>query len=93
MKVSWNVLILFAISLNISIFTTSKASVVADGAQVTRIASGYSFTEGPAVDAAGNVFFTDQPNNKIMKLSPEGVLSVFLSPCGRANGLFFDRDG
>jgi len=93
MKVSWYVLILFAISLNISILTTSKASVVADGAQVTRIASGYSFTEGPAVDAVGNVFFTDQPNNKIMKLSPEGTLSVFLSPCGRANGLFFDRDG
>ncbi|MBN2131136.1 MAG: SMP-30/gluconolactonase/LRE family protein, partial [Sedimentisphaerales bacterium] len=53
----------------------------------------FSFTEGPAVDAAGNVFFTDQPNDRIMKWSADGTLSVFLAPCGRSNGLYFDRDG
>ncbi len=93
MKSSWMVFVAVILSLSIGVFTTANASVVADGAKPQKIAAGYSFTEGPAVDAAGNVFFTDQPNNKIMKLSTDGTISTFLSPCGRANGLFFDRHG
>ena len=53
----------------------------------------YKFTEGPAVDAQGNVFFTDQPNNRIMKWSTDGTVSVYMDSAGRANGLFFDRQG
>jgi gluconolactonase len=93
MKVSWTSLAGIISALVIFSFTEVNASVIAPGAQLQKIASGYSFTEGPAVDAAGNVFFTDQPNNKIMKLSTNGTLSVFLTPCGRANGMYFDRDG
>jgi gluconolactonase len=93
MKVSWTSLAGIILSLVICSFTGVNASVIAPGAQLQKIASGYSFTEGPAVDAQGNVFFTDQPNNKIMKLSTNGTLSVFLTPCGRANGMYFDRDG
>lgn len=57
------------------------------------VAKQFKFTEGPAVDRAGNVFFTDQPNNKIWKYSTAGKLSVFLSPAGRANGLYFNQQG
>lgn len=57
------------------------------------VAKQFKFTEGPAVDRAGNVFFTDQPNNKIWKYSTDGKLSVFLSPAGRANGLYFNQQG
>lgn len=57
------------------------------------VAKQFKFTEGPAVDRAGNVFFTDQPNNKIWKYNTAGQLSVFLSPAGRANGLYFDQKG
>ena len=39
----------------------------------------------------GNVFFTDQPNDRILKWSVEGKLSTFLQPCGRSNGLCFDQ--
>ncbi|RZK23225.1 MAG: SMP-30/gluconolactonase/LRE family protein [Hymenobacter sp.] len=55
------------------------------------VAKQFKFTEGPAVDRAGNVFFTDQPNNKIWKYSTDGKLSVFLAAAGRANGLYFDQ--
>jgi len=74
-------------------FGAEGASVVAEGAELGTLCSGFVFTEGPAADAEGNVFFTDQPNNRIWKLSVDGKLSVFLSPCGRSNGLFFDRQG
>lgn len=57
------------------------------------ISSAFSFTEGPAVNKRGDVFFTDQPNNKIWKYSVEGKLSLFSAQAGRANGLYFDPKG
>jgi gluconolactonase len=67
--------------------------VVAPGAAVEKLAGGFEFTEGPTCDAAGNVFFTDQPNDRILKWSVEGQLSTFLQPAGRANGMCFDAGG
>jgi len=62
--------------------------------QVTTLGTGYSFTEGPAVDRHGNVFFTDQPNDKIYRWEAEtGKITLFLEGTGRANGMAFDRDG
>ena len=52
-----------------------------------------AFTEGPAVDADGSVYFSDIANNRIMRLAPDGLLSVFREPSGRANGQAFDREG
>jgi gluconolactonase len=82
----------------ISILTFSckaqEDSIVAEGAQVTLVAADYEFTEGPAVDTNGNVFFTDQPNDKIIKWSADdNTVSVYMEPSGRANGLYFDHDG
>lgn len=58
------------------------------------IQTGFSFTEGPAVDKNGNVFFTDQPNDKIYKWdAATGSISTFLTGTGRANGMAFDNDG
>src|SRR4030065_2279935 len=70
-----------------------KLSVGAAGAELERLSGGVGFTEGPAADAAGNVFFTDQPNNRIYRWSVDGELSVFHENPGRANGLYFDKDG
>lgn len=58
------------------------------------LGKGYSFTEGPAVDKGGNVFFTDQPNDKIYRWdAATGVITTFLTGTGRSNGMAFDRDG
>lgn len=73
--------------------SAADSAIIAPGAQVVRLAGDFKFTEGPAVDREGNVFFTDQPNDRIMKWSVEGKLSTFLQPAGRANGLFFDAKG
>ena len=61
----------------------------------TRVQSavGVAFTEGPAADAKGNVYFSDLANNRIMKLAPDGELSVFRDDSGRANGNLYDRHG
>src|SRR5438477_6735855 len=52
-----------------------------------------AFLEGPAVDADGNVFFSDIAGNRIMKMDPKGQLSVFRADSGRTNGNCFDKEG
>jgi gluconolactonase len=71
----------------------ARERVVAPGARVEKLAGGFEFTEGPTCDADGNLFFTDQPNDRILKWSVEGKLSTFLQPAGRANGMYFDPAG
>ncbi len=63
------------------------------GAKVEKLAGGFKFTEGPTADKDGNVYFTDQPNDRILVWSADGKLSTFLEKCGRSNGLCFDADG
>jgi gluconolactonase len=67
--------------------------VIAPGASLQKLAGGFAFTEGPTSDKAGNLYFTDQPNNRILKWSVGGTLSTFLQPAGRSNGMYFDARG
>jgi gluconolactonase len=77
-----------------SLFTESiQDDPVEQGARLEKLAGGFSFTEGPASDEKGNVYFTDQPNNRIMIWTIEGKLLTFMQPCGRSNGLCFDSKG
>ena len=71
----------------------AATELAAPNAQIEKLAGGFLFTEGPACDAKGNVFFTDQPNDRILKWSVDGKLSTFMQPCGRSNGLCFDAKG
>jgi sugar lactone lactonase YvrE/enterochelin esterase-like enzyme len=58
------------------------------------VSEGYKFTEGPAVDASGNVYFSDIPNSRVHKISAaDGKVSVFREDTGEANGLMFGPDG
>lgn len=67
--------------------------VVQPGAKVEKLSGEFDFTEGPACDAEGNVYFTDQPNDRIMIWSVDDKLSTFMQPSGRSNGLCFDSKG
>ena len=78
---------------------TSKKSLISDdlvqeNAEIELISSQFSFTEGPAADAFGNVYFTDQPNDKIYVWNwKTNQIEEFLDKTGRANGTFFDQKG
>jgi gluconolactonase len=71
----------------------ADGDILEPGATVEKLAGEFDFTEGPASDAQGNVFFTDQPNDRIMKWSVDGELSTYMQPSGRSNGLCFDSQG
>ena len=62
----------------------------AAGAQAPEVAIAVAFTEGPAVDRDGNVYFTEMVSQRIMKLSTAGVLSTFRERSNGANGLLID---
>lgn len=76
-----------------SMRTTNSSGIIVEGAKPQLISKQFKFTEGPAVDKDGNVFFTDQPNDKIWKYGTDGKLSVFLDKTGRSNGLYFNKSG
>ena len=82
---------------SICVFTPCNAQenpLIKKDAKLTLVASEYEFTEGPAVDKDGNVFFTDQPNDRILKWTAgNNSVSTYLYPSGRANGLYFDHKG
>jgi len=69
------------------------SALIANGATLQRVSNQFGFTEGPAVDKQGNIFFTDQPNDQIWTYGVDGSLSLFLNETGRANGLYVDNAG
>lgn len=73
-------------------YSAENQSLVKGTAKVEKLAGGFIFTEGPAADAKGNVYFSDIPNNKIHIWSLEGKLSTFIENSEGANGLYFEKD-
>jgi len=60
----------------------------------SEVAGGFAFTEGPAADAAGDVFFTDIPNQQIhVWRAATGKVEPWLDNTDKANDLFFAADG
>lgn len=89
---------LFGLIISLLIVVSSgcagtQRSVVAEDATVEELAGDFRFTEGPAADKAGDIFFSDIPNNRIHKWSLDGELTTFRENSGGANGLYFDKSG
>ena len=95
MNKKWYVLMMLFVVV-VAGSSVEAASVVVSGAKVEKLAGGFRFTEGPAADAKGNIFFSDIPNNRIHKgaLDPGAPgLSTFRENSGGSNGLYFDKKG
>ncbi|MFN0107664.1 MAG: SMP-30/gluconolactonase/LRE family protein [Blastocatellia bacterium] len=60
---------------------------------VERPHTGFQFTEGPAVDLLGNIYFTDVQRNRIHKIDTAGQLTTFLENTQGMNGLMLDPRG
>ncbi|MBU6410769.1 MAG: SMP-30/gluconolactonase/LRE family protein [Verrucomicrobia bacterium] len=91
-KLSVKAALAFLIPVSLAVSLGAR-TVIAPGAKLEKIAGGFAFTEGPTCDRHGNVFFVDQPNNRIMVWSVAGKLSTFMRPSGHANGMCFDAKG
>jgi dipeptidyl aminopeptidase/acylaminoacyl peptidase len=67
--------------------------IIPKDAKLEKVATGCKFTEGPAADADGNLFFTDGPRGYVMVLRPDGKLEVWDKKSQDANGMRFDAKG
>lgn len=63
---------------------TAKASV---------LGTGYGFSEGPAADAVGNVYFSDGAKDSIHFYAYGREVEIFVDDSTDANGMMFNRDG
>jgi sugar lactone lactonase YvrE len=71
----------------------SVSDVLIDGEGWRLVGEGYKFTEGPAADAEGQVYFTDIPNNRIYKIGLDDKISLFAENTAGTNGLMIGPDG
>jgi len=67
--------------------------ILVPGEDWTLVAEGYKFTEGPAVNEKGEVFYNDVPNSKTYKIGLDGKISVFLEDSKKGDGQAFGPDG
>ena len=70
-----------------------KDELFSKNKKIQRAATGFIFTEGPAVAPDGRVYFTDQPNNKIHIWDQNKGISLYLEGTGRSNGMYFNDKG
>ena len=70
-----------------------KSDIIAENAKPVLISDQFKFTEGPAVNKNGDVFFTDIVEGKIWKYSTEGELTLFMDKTGHSDGMYFDKKG
>ncbi len=80
-----------------TLFCTAKDKTYIEGigpvSPVKKVQGDFQFTEGPAWDMQGNLYFSDVSANKICKMDKNEEISVFIEPSGHANGLMFeDKD-
>jgi gluconolactonase len=80
-------------TLAIAAFFVCFVPLWPSAAQEVEVAASVAFTEGPAVDREGNVYFTEIVSQRIMKLGIDGVVSTFREHSNAANGLLIDPQG
>lgn len=60
---------------------------------VVKLHGGFQFTEGPAADRDGNVYFSDIPAEKIFKVDTAGKLTTFRDKSNNVNGTMVNAAG
>jgi gluconolactonase len=87
------VLVLVSLAARSSAQDMPITQVLIPGEGWELLGGGYKFTEGPAVDKNGNVFFTDVSESKIFKLDTSNKIELFADKTAKTNGLMFGPDG
>ena len=91
-KVILSIIVLYSI-IPLDGFSQSRDDIIDPSTHLQLIADTFQFTEGPARDKQGNVYFSDIQTSRIYIWSVDNELKVFEDPSGRSNGLRFDPKG
>lgn len=86
-------LILLFPALNLQAGENAKIKGIGPVGKVTKLHGDFKFTEGPADDGKGHVYFNDIPENKTYVVDYKGKLSLFREPSNHSNGLMVNAKG
>lgn len=92
-KINLSVLFILAVLILTAASPKKKDNIIAKNAKVEMAATGFDFTEGPAVAPDGRVYFSDQPNDRIHIWDEKEGVSLYLEGTGRSNGMYFNALG
>lgn len=92
-KINLSVLFILAVLILTAASPKKKDNIIAKNAKVEMAATGFDFTEGPAVAPDGRVYFSDQPNDRIHIWNESAGISLYLEGTGRSNGMYFNALG
>ena len=84
---------LFFAVLTATALAAEKIPGIGPVSEVVKVKGDFQFTEGPASDGRGNLYFTDIPANRIYVLDASGKVSTFLEPSNHCNGLMLNKQG
>jgi gluconolactonase len=87
------VVLSLALLVRASAFAAEPISGIGPTGEVKKVHGGLMFTEGPAADREGNLFFSDVAGDKLYKVDAKGELSVLLDPSHNTNGLMVNAAG
>jgi gluconolactonase len=87
------------VALFVGLFAAAVAAAadpirgIGPAGEVKKLHTGLMFTEGPAADGQGNLYFSDVAGNKIYKVDAAGEMAPFLDPSNHTNGLMVNAAG
>jgi len=84
---------LLLLALPAAVFAQEPIKGIGPTGPVVKLGTGFEFTEGPAGDREGNVYFSDIPKEKIYKIDAKGKYAVFIADSNHANGLMVSGKG
>jgi gluconolactonase len=79
--------------MTVAVHSEKLREVVDEDAEVERLATGFTFTEGPIWMTDGSLHFSDMPGDKRRRWHPEEGVTVLRDPSNKCNGMTLDGDG
>jgi gluconolactonase len=77
----------------VAVHSEKLRTLVDEHAEVERVATGFTFTEGPIWMPDGSLHFSDMPADKRRRWHPDEGVTVLRDPSNKCNGMTRDDDG
>ena len=80
--------------MSVDVKSDKLGSVIDESAEVEQLATGFTFTEGPIWNPAGQyLLFSDMPGDTRRRWDEQNGIEVIASPSNKGNGMTLDANG
>jgi gluconolactonase len=79
--------------MGVQIHAPAMAELIDESAEVERLGTGFTFTEGPLWHPSGHLLFSDMPGDVRRRWDEENGVREVANPSNKGNGMTWDNDG